>query len=372
MSKPPQPLLQQPIQRIAIVRSLRGLGDTLCAIPALRALRAAFPHAHITLIGLAKARSLVQRFENYIDEFLEFPGYPGIPEVSPSVHQLPAFFAQVHSSPFDLALQMHGSGLITNSFTALLGARVNAGFYLPGHFCPDPYYFLPYPDGEPEIWRHLRLMNFLGIPLQGDELEFPIQEADFLELGKIPEMRYLQQLRYICIHPGASVPERRWSVKQFAEVGDALAARGYQVVLTGTAAEAHLTEVVAQRMQAQAINLAGRTSLGAMAALLIHAKLLVCNDTGVSHLAAALRVPSVVIFSNSQLLRWAPLDRQRHRVLSFEFQVPSSEWIGSFSGRVEKQSTLVSAKLPVTPAMVMGQVEDLLGQQVSSINPNSH
>ncbi len=371
MSKPPQPLLQLPIQRIAIVRSRQGLSDLLCAIPALRALRAAFPHAHITLIGLAKARFLVERFKNYIDEFLEFPGYPGIPEVSPSVHQLPAFFAQVHSFGFDLALQMHGNGLITNSFTALLGARFNGGFYVPGHFCPDANYFLPYPDSEPEICRHLRLMEFLGIPLQGDELEFPLQEPDFLELNQIPEMRYLQQVKYVCIHTGASVPERRWSVEHFAKVGDAIAARGYQVVLTGTIAEANLTQAVSRRMQTQAINLAGKTSLGAMAGLLIHAELVVCNDTGISHLAAALHVPSIVIFSNSQISRWAPLDRQRHRVLSPEFKVPSSEWIGNLPRRAE-QNLLVSAKLSVTPAMVMGQVECFLGQKVSTINPHSY
>jgi ADP-heptose:LPS heptosyltransferase len=371
VSKPPQSLLELPIKRIAIVRSLRGLSDLLCAIPALRALRAAFPDAHITLIGLAKARPLVQRFKDYIDEFLEFPGYPGIPEVSPSVHQLPAFFTQVHSFGYDLALQMHGNGLITNSFSALLGARFNAGFYVPGHFCLDPNYFLPYPDSEPEIWRHLRLMDFLGIPLQGDELEFLLQEIDFLELNQIPEMRYLQQVKYICIHPSSNLSERQWSIEHFAKVGDAIATRGYQVVLTGTIAEANLTEAISQRMQAQAINLAGKTSLGAMAALLIHAELLVCNDIGISHLAVALHVPSVVIFSSSQISRWAPLDRQRHRVLSPEFEVPSSEWIGSLPGRAE-QNLLISAKLPVTPAMVMGQIEYLLGQKISIINPNSY
>jgi ADP-heptose:LPS heptosyltransferase len=83
--------------------------------------------------------------------------------------------------------------------------------------------------------------------------------------------------------------------------------------LTGSAHEAQLTAAVARAMRAPAVDLAGRTSLGAMGALLSRARLLVTNDTGISHLAAALRVPSVVVFTASDPARWAPLDARLHR-----------------------------------------------------------
>lgn len=331
-------------RRIAIVRSLPGLGDLLCAVPAWRALRAALPEAQITLVGLPWARSFVDRFSHYLNEFLEFPGYPGIPEVSPPIEKLPAFFASVQEQRFDLALQMHGSGIVSNRFTVLMGARVNAGFYLPGEYCPDSDRFLPYPAHEPEVWRHLRLMEFLGIPLQGAELEFPLREEDFFALHTIEEVRGLGE--YACVHPGASVRARRWLPEKFAVVADALAARGFQVVLTGTAVEAELTQAVRKSMRTSAIDLAGRTSLGALAALLSNASLLVCNDTGVSHLAAALRVKSVVIFSASSPQRWAPLDCDRHRILV------SDQW------SVEQYG--------VTPAAVIAQVENLLSNVLGS------
>lgn len=326
-------------QKIAIVRSLPGLGDLLCAVPAWRALRAALPQAQITLVGLPWAQSFVERYAGYLNHFIEFPGYPGIPEVSPVVRQLPAFFANVQQQKFDLALQMHGNGIVSNPFTVLLGASINAGFYRQGEYCPDADRFLPYPEHEPEIWRHLRLMEFLGIPTQGAELEFALWKEDFSALQTIEEVSNLTPEEYVCVHPGASIETRRWSPEKFAFVADFLATRGLQVILTGTTAEAGLTQAVKKAMSFSAIDLAGRTSLGGIAALLSNARLLVCNDTGVSHLAAALRVKSVVIFSASDPHRWAPLDRDRHRVLVGE----------------------------TTPMAVIAQVENLLSKEFSCV-----
>ncbi|MBE9015248.1 glycosyltransferase family 9 protein [Chroococcidiopsidales cyanobacterium LEGE 13417] len=303
------------VSQVAIARCLPGLGDLLCIVPALRALRAALPEARMTLIGLPNAQSFVKRFNCYIDAWLEFPGYPGIPEGWRSPQHTQAFLTQVQAQAFDLVIQMHGSGIVSNSFVVLLGAKLNAGFFLPGYYCPDPEWFLPYPDREAEVRRHLRLMAFLDIPLQGEQLEFPLWESDWWELQQISAVHDLQSQHYICIHPGASISDRRWSPRQFALVADALAQQGFAIVLTGTAAETGLTEAVAEAMNTPAINLAGRTSLGALGALLKQAALLVCNDTGVSHLASALQVKSVVIFSNSDPDRWRPLDRDRHRIV---------------------------------------------------------
>jgi len=117
------------------------------------------------------------------------------------------------------------------------------------------------------------------------------------------------------LHAGSQLASRRWPAERFAQVGDALSKEGLQVVLTGTKGERELTARVRDAMRSPALDLTGLTSLGGLAALIARARLVVANDTGVSHIAAALKAPSVIIANGSDPRRWAPLDRQLHRVL---------------------------------------------------------
>lgn len=301
-------------RRIAVLRALK-LGDLLCLTPALRALRAAAPAARIILIGLPWAHEFAARYSAYIDDFLEFPGYPGLPERDFDPVRFTAFLAQARAIGFDLALQLHGSGRIVNALTARLGARYNAGFTEPGAYCPDPERFLPWERGEHEVMRYLRLLEHLGAPARGKQLDFPLTAADQADLAAALGPIELPPGKYICVHPGAQWRSRRWPVERFARTADALARLGYRIVLTGAAAERDLTRRVAAAMRRPCLDLAGKTSLGAVARLLRDARLLLSNDTGVSHIAAAVRTPSVVICNGADPGRWAPLDRDRHRTL---------------------------------------------------------
>ncbi|HKY33649.1 MAG TPA: glycosyltransferase family 9 protein [Candidatus Polarisedimenticolia bacterium] len=300
------------IRRIAVLRALR-LGDMLCAVPALRALRRRFPQARILLLGLPWAVDFVQRFPRYLDELIPLPGFPGLPETPPDEAAFERFAASLRDRRLDLALQLHGDGSITNAVVARLGAREVAGFHPMQAAHPGHGRFLPYPGHGHEIHRLLALTGFLGAPSEGDHLEWPIHAADRAEAHSVAGTVLAGDAPYVCLHPGARSPGRRWAPGCFAQVGDALSRRGFAVVLTGSEEERPLTAAVASGMASGCLDTAGRLSLGGMAAVLAGGRLLVCNDTGVSHLAAALRAPSVVVHLASDPARWAPLDRALHR-----------------------------------------------------------
>ena len=306
---PDRPRLDR-IRKVCVFRALQ-LGDMLCTVPALRGLRTALPDATIALVGLPWARSFVRRFHRYIDQFIEFPGHPAMPE-QPARPQLWAdFVGRMRALRFDLALQLHGSGEISNEVVTAFGAARCAGFCPSAEAAPDPGTFLEWQPREPEVLRYVRLMRHLGFPDCGTELEWPLLDEDAAEA--LPTT--LSQRCYVCVHPGARLPSRRWPVERFAQVADRLAASGYTIVVTGSIEEAALAAELVERMREPALDLAGKTSLGGLAQLIGRARLLVCNDTGVSHVAAAVGTPSVVVCCGADPVRWAPLNAVRHRVL---------------------------------------------------------
>ncbi|HEY8375254.1 MAG TPA: glycosyltransferase family 9 protein [Nannocystis sp.] len=310
-----RPALDPPPRSVLVLRALPGLGDFLCATPALRALRAALPGARITLLGVPPARALMPRYRHLLDDFLDFPGFPGLPEVPVDVAALPGFLRAVQGR-FDLALQLHGSGIVSSLFIQLLGARVAAGFYAPPLPCPDLATFMPYPAGLPEPLALLALLRFLGIPARGHHLEFPIGPADDTALTVLlRRFRVPDDIALALLHVGATQPARRLAPALAARVADGLAARGFRVLLTGSDGERPLVGAVRTRATSDPLDLAGRTTLPVLAALVRRARLVVTCDTGLSHLAAALRTPSVVVFLASDPRRWAPLDHARHRPL---------------------------------------------------------
>lgn len=302
------------VERIVVLRAL-FLGDMLCAVPALRALRREAPQAEITFAGLPWAQEFARRYRDYIDQFIEFPGFPGIAEQSSDAATIVAFLADMQRRQFDVAIQLHGSGEQSNSASALFGARRLAGHYAPGGYCPDPATFLPYPVEGSEVRRNLAMVAHLGVRSQGEHLELPLYRDDWMKLNELLADSPAAGQPYVCVHAGAKWNSRRWPVERFAAVGRALVADGYHVVLTGSGGETRLVERLGQLLHAPHTNLCGRTDLGTLGALLQRARLLITNDTGLSHVAAATRTPSVVTVLGSDVERWRPLDERRHRVV---------------------------------------------------------
>ncbi len=304
-------------RRLAVFRAL-NLGDMLCSMPAFKALRAAFPRSHIALIGLPSCAPLVKRNRDCIDEFLPFPGDAALPEQPVQYAAIAAFHRGLSIRSIDIVLQMHGSGLHSNRIVRAMPARRWAGF-VPDPSMAQPGRLMPWPDDLPEAERYLALLRWLGMPADVEaKPSFPLIQDDLEEARDVMREHRLMADRMVVVHPGARLGSRRWPLLRYAQVAAALARDGWQVAVTGDASERRLGEELCDRAGAAVVDLSGHTSLGGLAALLQQSRLLICNDTGVSHVAAAVGARSVVIASGSDVRRWAPGDPQRHVVLHWD------------------------------------------------------
>lgn len=304
----------KPVERIAIFRALY-LGDLLLAVPAFRALRAGFPDAEITFIGLPWAESFVERFAAYIDRFLPFPGYPGIAEVDFDPDRTDAFLQEQREYGYDLVIQMHGSGVTSNPFALDLGGRATAA-YVAAESLSGLTFVAPYPDEQPEVERNLGLARLLGCPADDARLEFPLTSRDRAEAEMLLGPSDGNDRPRVGLHPGAKFPSRRWMPERFAAVADEMIERhDASVLITGGPGEIDIACQVAARMRHEPLLLAGETSLGGLAAVIAELDLFISNDTGPSHIATALDVPSIAIFGPADVQRWAASESDRRRVI---------------------------------------------------------
>ena len=271
---------------ILVLRAL-GVGDLAAGVPALRALRAAFPDRTLALAAPAWLTPLAELIGG-IDRLVPADGLAAGPQ--PAAQGLPG--------P-ELAVNLHGSGPESHRLLQALD---------PGRMWAFANAEAGHPDGptwaeeEHEVRRWCRLLSHHGVRTDPADLSLAVPATGGPRGVTI-------------VHPGAKSPARRWP--RFAAVARALSARGHQVVITGSAWERELALAVAHGAGLPpAAVLAGETGLGELAALVAHARLLVSGDTGIAHLATAYRTPSVVLFGPVPPSRWGPPpERAYHRAI---------------------------------------------------------
>ncbi|GAB4200226.1 MAG: glycosyltransferase family 9 protein [Roseiflexaceae bacterium] len=310
------------VRRIAVLRA-NALGDFLFALPALEALHAAYPEAEIVLLARQWHADFLNDRPGPVDRVVVLPPIAGVSErpgaaTGDDQAAQEEFFAAMRRERFDLALQMHGGGRSSNPVVLGLGARFTAGSRTPDAAVLDRW--LPYVLYQPEIMRYLEIAALVGAPPVVLEPRLFVTQRDHAEANAA-----LAEDRppLVVLHPGAGDGRRQWSPECFAAVGDALAGAGYRVALTGTPPERPIVEQVLGAMRAEAHDLCDRLSLGGLAGLFARCALLVSNDTGPLHLAAAVGAPTVGIYWCGNQITYGHLTRARHRpLLSWRLDCP--------------------------------------------------
>ena len=298
-------------RKVVLLRASR-IGDFLCATPAFRALRAVLPEAEITMITLPLLQELVER-SLYLDRFVAFPGFPGIAEQFFDARCTVRFFQEMQAEQFDLAVQMQGSGVYSNPFTLMLGARLTAGFVREGESAGRLDAALPVPQEEHEVRQMLAMSTFLGAPCQGEETEFPLRPEDHAAAEAL--LAHTER-PLIGLHPAARDATRRWALDRFVAVGTELWQRhGGTIVILGDCQERATGGMLVQRVDGPCLNLAGKTSLVQLGGVIARLSLLATNDTGPAHIAYALATPTVTVFGSANPKRYAPLKPGPYRIL---------------------------------------------------------
>lgn len=280
---------------LVILRAL-GLGDLLTAIPALRALADAFPD-HRRVLAAPATLAPLARLVGAVE-----PGARGpIDEVVDTAPLTPLDRSLERA---DVAINLHGRG--PQSHRLLLDTRPGRLIAFAHPEVGESAGMPRWQEHEHEVARWCRLLRESGIPADPSRLDLapPDLPAPVWTRGAT------------IVHP-AGKPACRWPVDRWAAVARVEHERGRTVVVTGGPDDVELATEVAYRGRLPTrAALAGRTDLLDLTALVAAAGRAVCGDTGIAHLATALRTPSVVLFGPLAPTEWGPPpDRPWHRVL---------------------------------------------------------
>jgi ADP-heptose:LPS heptosyltransferase len=299
--------------RILLIRP-DHVGDVLLTFPAVAALRRVLPGAHLAYAAPADAAALAERCP-HIDNTVTvpFPPFGRGDQADGAWHDTARVQAARFAGRFDAALVVRPDDPWSGEIVGRASIPIRLGFDMP-RTRPHLTDVLPVPGNRHVALdgfdladallarlsvraRTVRLLDAAVVVSRADEAE----AGDLLAEAGAPEP-------LIVLHPGSGWRLKNWPPARWRLLATQLArTASTRPVVAGTAAERGLVREVVDGTSA--IDLAGRLSLGALAAVHRRARLVVTTDSGALHLAAAVGAPVVGLFGPGDPFRFAPLAR---------------------------------------------------------------
>jgi len=289
-----------------------SLGDIVMALPALSALRRSFPEARISWLVRPEFASLIEGHP-HLDEILLFDRkrlgkawrHPG------AFGSLVSLVGELRRRRFDAVLDLQGL-FRSASLAWLSGCKERFGPAWGREFAHHFYTTTAAPHIE---WAHvidyyMKILGAMGAADLAVEFVLPEKPAVAQAVEKLLAQHNIPRDKYAVLIPGSAQVSKCWPVERFAALADKLTSEhGLSVVATGSGPEATMIDQIRDRASCPILSLAGRTSLPELVEVLRRARVVISNDTGPGHIAAALARPLVMMFSWSNPLRVGPYRR---------------------------------------------------------------
>ena len=291
----------QQVEAVLVVR-LRSIGDAVLATPALHALRRFLPRARIDLLV---EDWLVPLFEAQRDASRI------VTVVRGGLGTRVAAVRDLRAGRYDVAFDLHG-GTTATLLTFASGARRRVGYgryqlaRLLNHRAPPAV----------ELWgrselhsveEQLGLLGFVGVPVSDRPPTrlTPAHVAEARVRSRLEAAGLDPRGRIALLHPAATFESKRWSSEGFARVAEHLHERGFAPVAIAARHEAGILSALKQlsRVGVTAFSDLGLSDVVALCAM---SRVFVGNDSGIAHVAAAVRTPLVVVFGSSNVTHWRP------------------------------------------------------------------
>ena len=311
-SRRPNRELPVPDPRLLLIRP-DHLGDVLLAAPAGLALRAALPRARIDWLLGPWAADIIDRAP-HADAVMtcEFPGFTRRPKRSPwePYVELRRLARRLRERRYDLALILRPDHWWGAMLATAAGIPHRLGYGV-AECRPFLTRTLPVDERADSVDRGLALARLtaelVGRSLQIEEAEprFTIESAERAWARELIESAGPVERPLVAIHPGSGAAVKNWLPERWRAVGAAVQRTGAGIVLTGSGAEAPLLDEIATGLERPPV-LAGRTSLGQLAALFERCQVVLGVDSGPLHLAAAVGTPTVRVYGPTDVAVFGP------------------------------------------------------------------
>ncbi len=313
----------QNVKKILFIK-LAAIGDSILLIPTLRTLKKAFPGSELTFI-CTKINYAVAKKTKYIDKVVEIDVHSYLRKPWKFIE----FIKELRRNKYEIVIDAGQWERINAIMTMLSRADYSVGFRTEGqlkHFGYDSVVMHTRTKHELETFLDLLVPLGINITDEDKKLEYFLNDEDFNFAHEFWSRHSLEGRTVICLHPGCGEngKPREWSVENYIRLGKRLVEYddNLRILITGAKLEEERCEEIARGIGANTINTAGQFPLDNVVALVKKAKLIVCSNTGMLHIASCVGTKTMGLHGPTNPVKWGSYNKNAVLIQSDKFCSP--------------------------------------------------